>query len=33
VCSSDLIEQPEINRWCQNRFEQLITKAHATSPQ
>jgi hypothetical protein len=27
------IEQLEINRWCQNRFEQLITKARATSPQ
>jgi hypothetical protein len=27
------IEQPEINRWCQNRFEQLMTKVHATSPQ
>jgi hypothetical protein len=25
------IEQPEINQWCQNRFEQLITQTHATS--
>jgi hypothetical protein len=32
--NGERIEQPEINRWCLNRFEQMkIIRAHATSPQ
>jgi hypothetical protein len=32
--NGERIEQPEINRWCQNRFEQLKKiEVHATSPQ
>ena len=32
--NGERIEQPEINRWCQNRFAQLrIIQVHATSPQ
>jgi hypothetical protein len=32
--NGERIEQPEINRWCQNRFEQLKKiEAHAISSQ
>jgi hypothetical protein len=32
--TGERIEQPEINRWCQDRFKQLkVIRAHATSPQ
>jgi hypothetical protein len=32
--TGERIEQPEINRWCQDRFKQLkIIQAHAISPQ
>jgi hypothetical protein len=32
--NGERIEQPEINRWCLNRFEQTkIIQAHATLPQ
>ena len=31
--NGDRIEQPEINRWCQNHFKELKSiQAHETSP-
>jgi hypothetical protein len=31
--NGERIEQPEINRWCQNRFKELnVIQPHATSP-
>jgi hypothetical protein len=31
--TGERIEQPEINRWCRNHFNELKTiQAHATSP-
>ena len=31
--TGERIEQPEINRWCQDRFKQLkIIQTHTTSP-
>ena len=32
--NGERIEQPEIDRWCQNRFKELRSiQAHATSPE
>ena len=31
--NGERIEQPEINRWCRNRFKELnVIQPHATSP-